>query len=195
MFLFALAVFAASPFGAALIFLAAVVLALKTAQLAKILLWLASLAPFLFGTTIAYPGYGSHLASGGTAGTSYTNVAQLKSVKFGGLKADFDDITNLDSPTISGAVFKEYIKTLVDGSDVTFDGVMNPADPTTQALLTNLETGGLNALYFWKVTLTDGSVLVFQGYVSDFKFGAEYSKAITFSGGIKIVGTITATWS
>jgi hypothetical protein len=29
-------------------------------------------------TTVAYSGYGSKLASGGTAGSSYTNVAQLK---------------------------------------------------------------------------------------------------------------------
>jgi len=192
MFPLALAVFAATPLGAVLIVLTAGTLALKGL---KILLWIFSLAPFVFGTTVAYPGYGSHLASGGTAGSSYTNVAQLKNVKFGGLKADFDDITNLDSPNISGAVFKEYMKTLVDGSDVTFDGVMNPTDPTTQALLANLETGGLAALYYWKLTTTDGSTFVFQGYVSDFKFGAEYNKAITFSGGIKVVGTITATWS
>ena len=37
-------------------------------------------------TTVAYPGYGSHLASGGTAGSTYTNVAQLKKVNFGGLQ-------------------------------------------------------------------------------------------------------------
>lgn len=144
----------------------------------------------IFGTTLAYPGYGSHLASGGTTGASYTNVAQLKKVNFSGLKAEFDDITNLDSPTI----FKEWMKTIVDGDTVTFDGVMNPADPTTQSLLSNIALAGANALYYWKITLTNGSTLVFQGYVQDFKFGAEYNKAITFSGGIKIVGNITATW-
>jgi predicted secreted protein len=144
----------------------------------------------LFGTTIAYPGYGSHLASGGTTGAAYTNVAQLKKINFSGLKADFDEITNLDSPTI----FKEYMKTVVDGDTVTFDGVMNPADPTTQALLTNIATAGSAALFFWRITLTNGSTLTFQGYVSDFKFGAEYNKAITFSGSIKIVGNITTAW-
>lgn len=144
----------------------------------------------LFGTTIAYPGYGSHLGSGGTTGGSYTNVAQLKKINFSGLKADFDEITNLDSPTI----FKEYMKTVVDGDTVTFDGVWNPADPTTQALLTNIGTAGLASLFFWRITLTNGSTLTFQGYVSDFKFGAEYNKAMTFSGSIKIVGNITTAW-
>lgn len=144
----------------------------------------------IFGTTIAYPGYGSHLANGGTTGASYTNVAQLKKVAFNGLKADFDEITNLDSPSI----FKEWMKTVVDGSDVSFDGVMNPADAQTQGLLTNLATAGSAALNYWKISLTNGSILVFQGYVQDFKFGAEYNKAITFSGTLKIVGNITATW-
>lgn len=144
----------------------------------------------LLGTTIAYPGYGSHLANGGTAGSVYTNIAQLKKVNFNGLKADFDEITNLDSPTI----FKEWMKTVVDGTEVSFDGVMNPADAQTQGLLTNLSTAGASALNYWKISLTNGSTLVFQGYVQDFKFGAEYNKAITFSGTLKIVGNVTATW-
>ncbi len=159
---------------------------------AKIKLLFIALATGLgvLGTTIAYPGYGSKLANGGTAGSVYTNVAQLKKFNFSGLKAEFDDITNLDSPSI----FKEWMKTVVDGDTVTMDGVMNPADPTTQGLLTNLATAGSASLNFWKITLTNGSVLVFQGYVQDFKFGAEYNKAITFSGTIKIVGNVTATW-
>ena len=144
----------------------------------------------IFGTTIAFPGYGSKLANGGTAGSVYTNVAQLKKFNFSGLKAEFDDITNLDSPDI----FKEWMKTVVDGDTVTMDGVMNPSDPQTQALLSNLALAGSAALNFWKITLTNGSILIFKGYVSDFKFGAEYNKAITFSGTIKIVGNVTPTW-
>ena len=171
----------------ALIALCAIALHAK-AILGWLLTLLASGA--LFGTTIAYPGYGSKLASGGTTGASYTNVAQLKKFNFSGLKAEFDDITNLDSPSI----FKEWMKTIVDGDTVSFDGVMNPADPTTQALLTNIATAGSAALFFWKITLTNGSTLIFTGYVQDFKFGAEYNKAITFSGAIKIVGNVTATW-
>jgi tail tube protein len=177
--------------------LALVIVSAVSAHVKAFLLWLAAAASFaLFGTTVAYPGFGSHLQSGGTAGTSFTNVAQLKNVKFSGLKADFDDITNLDSPTGGAglAVFKEYLKTMVDGDTVTFDGVHNPADPTTQALLANLQTAGQSALFFWQIVLTNGSTLKFQGYVSDYKENVEYNKAITFSGAIKIVGPITATW-
>lgn len=141
-------------------------------------------------TTTANPGYGSHLANGGLAGTSYTNLGQLKKFDFSGLKGDFDEITNLDSPTI----FKEWMKTLVDGQELTFEGVMNTADPTMQALLTNIATAGAAALNFWKITLTSGSTLIFQAYTAQFKFGAEYNKAITFSGALKIVGNVVAAW-
>jgi predicted secreted protein len=157
----------------------------------KWILAILALSAPLFGTTVAYPGYGSSLASGGTSGASYTAIAQLKKFNFGGLKADFDEITNLQSPTI----YKEWMKTTVDGADITFDGVLNPTDPTTQSLLTNIGTSGSSALFDWKITTTDGSIFTFQGYVGEFKFGAEYNKAITFSGSIKVVGAITATWS
>lgn len=187
--LFALAVVAVYPVGALLILGSALVFGAKALTFLK---WiLSALLPIFFGTTVAYPGYGSHLASGGTTGAAYTNLGQLKKFNFGGLKAEFDDITNLDSPTI----FKEWLKTVVDGSDVTFDGVLNPTDTVTQQLLTNISTAGSNALFFWKITTTDGSTFVFTAYVSDFKFGADYNKAITFSGSLKIVGNITATWS
>lgn len=171
----------------------AVIALLAIAVHAKtVLVWIAAAASYLlFGTTIAFPGYGSHLASGGTAGSTYTNIAQLKKVNFSGFKAEFDDITNLDSPTI----FKEWMKTVVDGDTVSFDGVMNPADPTTQSLLSNIATAGSAALFYWKITTTDGSTFVFTAYVQDFKFGVEYNKAITFSGTLKLVGNITATWS
>jgi hypothetical protein len=150
-----------------------------------------ALGPVLFGTTVAYPGYGSKLANGGTAGASYTNIGQLKKFAFGGLKADFDEVTNLDS----SSVFKEWMKTTIDGGDVTFDGVLNPTDATTQGLLTSLALAGSASENYWKITTTDGTTFIFQGYVSEFKTGAEYNKAITFSGAIKIVGAVTATWS
>jgi hypothetical protein len=145
-------------------------------------------------TTVASPGYGSHLASGGTAGSAYTNIGQLRKFNFSGLGANFDNITNLDSPAPGGAVFEEWMKTTVDGKECGFDGVLNTTDPTMQSLLTNLEAAGAAALYYWKITLTTGSTLVFQGYVAEYATGAEYNKALSFSGKIKIVGPVVATW-
>src|SRR5258708_3467195 len=116
----ALAIAVVHPFVAAAITISA----LLGFKLVKwILIALLSGLPFVFGTTVAAPGFGSKLASGGVAGAAYTNIAQLKNIKFSGIKAAFDKITNLDSPTGGGgnAVFEEYLKTMVDGDSVTFD--------------------------------------------------------------------------
>jgi hypothetical protein len=143
-------------------------------------------------TTTAYPGRGSTLANGGTAGSSYTTLAQLKKFAFSGLKAESDDITNLSSPTIN----KEWLKTIVDSDNVTFTGVLNPADPTYESLLANLYTAGQAATNYWQITLTDGSVLTFQGFVLDFKpADVEYNKALSFTGTLKITGQVTAVWT
>jgi predicted secreted protein len=196
----AMLVFALHPIGA-LILTVLLLAGLKASKIISgihIAKWfvaiVVSLGPLFFGTTVAYPGYGSHLATAGSGGTSagpFTNVGQLKKFAFNGLKADFDEITNLDSPSI----FKEWMKTTVDGSDITFDGVLNPVDTPTQQLLSNIATSGSTALWWWQITTTDGSTFKFQAYVAEFKFGAEYNKAITFSGSLKIVGNITTVWS
>ena len=52
--------------------------------------------------SISVPGFGTKLANGGTAGSSYTNVAQVTDTKLSLGKAKKDDITNFDSPTSSG---------------------------------------------------------------------------------------------
>lgn len=146
-------------------------------------------------TTTAIPGYGGVLQSGGTAGSSYTTVGQLKKFSFSGLKVEFEDITNLSSPAPGGAVFKEWLKTLVDGGSVQFDGVLNPADPTIQALQTNQASAPTNALFFWKIILSNGtSNILFQAYVEQFTFSDEYNKAVPFTGSLKIVGPITFNW-
>lgn len=146
-------------------------------------------------TTTAIPGYGAHLDNGGTAGSVYTRVAQLKKFDFSGLKVEFEDITNLDSPAPGGAVYKEWLKTLVDGGSVKLEGVLNPADPTIQNMQVNQAAAPAAALNFWKITLSNGtSTIVFQGYVEEFTMSNEYNKAVPFTTGIKIVGAVTFNW-
>lgn len=145
--------------------------------------------------TTAVTGYGGHLASGGLTGAAYTNVGQVKKFTFSGVKADFEDITNLDSPAPGGAVFKEWLKTLVDGGGIKGNGMLNPADPTVQALLTNMQASSPNALFYWKITTADGSTLIFQAFVEEFSFEDDYSKALPYNFSLKIAGPITPTWS
>ena len=139
--------------------------------------------------TTAVQGIGGQLLVSASSPVSYTPVAQLKKIVFAGLTVDFDDITNLDS-----GIFKEWMKTLVDAKEISFEGVLKPLDTSQQNLLTNIQTAGAAALEYWRVKLAEGSTLDFQGYVADYAPTVEYNKAVFFSGKIKITGGITATW-
>jgi hypothetical protein len=147
-------------------------------------------------TTVAVPGFGSKLANGLVAGTSYTNVAQLKNVKLSAGKIKTDDITNLDSPAIGGgAVYEEILKVMVAADTVTFDFVMNAADPTQEHLLSSLQGAPASTFEYWRLTTTDGSTFVFQGYEASFDIDVTFDKAITGKGSIRVSGPMTVTWS
>lgn len=147
-------------------------------------------------STIAFPGFGSKIANGGVSGSSYTNVAQCKNVKLSAGKIKTDDITNLDSPAIGGgAVYEEILKVLVQADTCTFDFVMNPADPTTEHLLASLQASPTSSFEFWRLTTTDGTTFVFQGYSATFDVDVTFDKAITGKGSVRISGPVTATWS
>jgi hypothetical protein len=139
-------------------------------------------------STVAYPGYGSKLE---ISGSPKVRVAQIRKFNFPGLKADFEEISNLDSPS----VFKEYMKLMIDGGDMPFDGVLDPGNASVASLWTSLQTAGSAALETFIVTLTDGSTLTFDAYVSQFSLGAEYNKVIAFTASLKIVGNVAAVWA
>lgn len=145
-------------------------------------------------STTAITGYGGYLSNGGASAASYTRVAQVRKYNFSAVKAEFEDTTTLDSANVAGAVYKEWLKILLDGGSCKFDGVLNPADPTTQGLMANLQTAGNTALNYWKITLSSGSTMTFQGYVEEFTIGNEYNKAVPFTSSIKISGPITVAW-
>jgi hypothetical protein len=147
-------------------------------------------------TTQALPGYGGKLYNGGGTGAAYTVIAQLRKFKFGGIKVEFEDITNLDSPAApGGALYKEWLKTMVDGGSVTFDGVLQPGDPSTQALIANQQASPANALEYWQIKLANSTTtFTFLAYVETFDLSNEYNKAVPLNGGLKIVGVVAVTW-
>jgi len=138
-------------------------------------------------TTVSYQGRGSKLQTSAD-GVTYTSVAQLRNIKFGGLKSTVDKVTNLDSPN----AFEEILPTIIDPGDCSYDGVLDPANPTVQSLLTLLQN---QTLTFFKVTFPGlANTITWKGYVVD-HVPAEvgYAKAITFSGKIMITGPVTIT--
>jgi hypothetical protein len=147
-------------------------------------------------SSIAVPGFGTKLANGGTAGSSYTNVAQVTDCKPSLGKAKKDDITNFDSPTSSGgAVNQELIKTMVEASSIGFGMVFSPTDPTQQAVAANLQAGTTTALNYWRLTSQDGTTFVFQGYIEADDFDFKFDKAVIAKASIQVSGPVTITWS
>jgi hypothetical protein len=146
--------------------------------------------------SIAVPGFGTKLANGGTTGSSYTNVAQVTDVKLPIGKMKKDDITNFDSPTVGGgAVYNEYIKTMVDAGSVSFGIVFSPTDPTQQAVATNLQGSPNTSLNYWRLTSQDGTTFVFEGYIESEDFDLKFDKAVLGKASIAVSGPITITWS
>lgn len=147
-------------------------------------------------SSIAVPGFGTKLANGGTAGSSYTNVAQVKNVKLPLGKMKEDDITNFDSPTVGGgAVYQEIIKTMVEADSVTFDIVFSPTDPTQQAVAANLQASPTTSLNYWRLTTQDGTTFVFQGFISGDELDLNYDKAVVGKASIRVSGPMIITWS
>jgi hypothetical protein len=147
--------------------------------------------------SIAVPGFGTKLANGGASGTSYTNVAQVTDVKLPIGKIKTDDITNFDSPTASGggAVYQEFIKTMVEAGDVSFGMVMSPTDPTQQHVAASLQASPTTSLEYWRLTSQDGTTYIFQGFISGDDFDFKFDKAVVGKASIKVSGPINVTWS
>lgn len=147
-------------------------------------------------SSIAVPGFGTKLANGGSSGSSYTNIAQVKNVKLPIGKMKEDDITNFDSPAVGGgAVYQEIIKTMVEADSVTFDIVFSPTDPTQQAVAANLQASPTTALNYWRLTTQDGTTFVFQGFIAGDELDLNYDKAVVGKASIRVSGPMTITWS
>lgn len=139
-------------------------------------------------STVAYQGRGSKLQVGAdTSPYDFVTIAQLRKFAFGGAKTTLADVTNLDSPT----AFMERIATVIDPGDVSFDGVLNPAD-TTYGSLNTLQSNRTKSQFL--ITLTDNTTYQFEGFVTEFvPASVDYSKEIVFSGKITITGAVTIT--
>ena len=138
-------------------------------------------------TTIFYPGYGSKLE---IMSSPPVRVAQIRKFNWPGMKADYEDITTLDSPTDC----KEYAKLLRDSGEMPFDGVFDPAHASMKTLWDKLKQSGNASITAFRVTLTDGSTMTFNAFVSLFSVGVEVSKVIPFTSTLKITGDVTTSW-
>ena len=123
--------------------------------------------------------------------TAAVPVKQLKTISFSGNGANYEDITNMDSP---GAVM-EFAPTTISPGTAAVQGVFNDADPgqvlmaaahAAQTLLT------FTLQFLPKTGQTVGFLRTFEGYVQEWNGpDAQFDKASTASGTLKISGVVT----
>ncbi len=122
----------------------------------------------------------------------YTELAEVKTISFSGMKADLADVTNMESSN-----FREWLPTLNDSGDLAFTGNLIPNDVTEAALI-----GFFNnqTLVSWEVVLpatpaypTSAGTFTFSAYVSGIDRSIPVDKEASISGKLKITGIISFT--
>ncbi len=118
------------------------------------------------------------------ASSNFIEIAELKMVDFTGSKSDLADVTNMDSGT-----FREWLPTLIDSGDISFNGNYIPSD-TTQNLLTSLFNNQTRSN--WRVVLPNSlGIISFLAFVVALDRAFPVDKEATISGKLKITGGIT----
>ena len=142
--------------------------------------------------SIGFSGKGGSLTIS-TDGTVFTKISQIKSIKPGGSKANFDDITNIDSPD----AFIERIPTTLDSGTLSFTCVSDPSDAGQTMLLAAFvaQTKLTVKLQYPKVgTQTTGLLKTFSAYVSNCPMpSVDATAASTFDAEMTITGPVTDT--
>jgi hypothetical protein len=100
-------------------------------------------------------------------------------------KAEKDDVTNQSSPNF----YKEWIPTLLDGGDVSFNCNYVPGSSTQGALLTAMQARTLEPF-----TLEDPasvSTLSWNAYVMDWDLKTPHNKKATLQVKLAVTGPVT----
>jgi hypothetical protein len=140
----------------------------------------------------AISSYNSQLYLGGpTSPPSYVLQARIGNIKFAGIAIDVVDVSNQTSQA------HRMLATLLKPGDLTFDLYWEPA-ATQDMTLFNLVLAAPPVLQQWKVVLaagTDGTALLFNGYLSKFPIDASIGKALIATGcAITIDNTISVVY-
>ena len=126
-------------------------------------------------------------------GTTFTPIAQITKLSSSGAKANFADITNLDSPD----AFIERIPTTLDSGTVSFTCVANPLDTGQTLLLASFNAQTkltVKVQYPALPTQTTGLLKTFSAYVSSAPMpGVSVTDASTIDAELTITGKVTDT--
>ena len=141
------------------------------------------------GASQAFSGYGLSVGFGGEPLASppvlFQDIAEIQQVAFSGSKVDLADVTNTQSPNRR----REYIATLIDSGELTFNANFIPSDGSQAALRSTMDAAeAVN----WLVTLPNSlGTLAFAGIITSLDRNLDFSKEAKLSGKVKITGPIT----
>lgn len=120
----------------------------------------------------------------GTASPAvWQTISEIKKMSFTGAKYDLADTTNVQSGT-----FREFLPTLADAGEISFEGNYIPGDATQDVL----NTAFVNAIKtnFQVLFPNNAGNIQFSGYVVGVERTIEVDKSLAISGRIKITGPI-----
>jgi predicted secreted protein len=136
-------------------------------------------------SSAAFAGRGTKLQFENVS-SQFVDLAEIRTVDFTGSKYDLADVTNMDSGT-----FREWLPTLADSGEVSFNGNYIPSDTSQQELTAMFNAATLSN---WKVVLPGNrGTITFLAYVSSLDRAFPVDKEATIAGKLKITGPITIT--
>jgi hypothetical protein len=135
----------------------------------------------------AVAGIGTQLKIGDGGGSEvFTTIGEVKDITGPAVTVDIVEVTNMDSPSF----FKEYIPTLKDGGEVTFD-VNYIGTSTTQAQLVT-DYGNRTRRNFQLVTThASPKTIAFAAYITNLSHSFPIADAVKRSVTLRITSAVT----
>jgi hypothetical protein len=102
-------------------------------------------------------------------------------------KAEKDDVTNQSSPNF----YKEWIPTLLDGGDVSFNANFVPGATEQGNLLSAMQARTLEPFTLTPPTPYAANVISFDAYVTDWDIKTPHNKKATLQVKLAVTGPVT----
>lgn len=119
----------------------------------------------------------------------YTTITEVKDIKGPAQALETDEITNQSSPN----QYKEFIATLLDGGEVTFQCVLVPGDATQGSVAGLLSWMQSRGLQDWKLVPPSpyaADYLTWSAYVTKWDTGEPVGKHATLDVTLRITGPV-----
>ena len=131
--------------------------------------------------------FGTLLKRGdGGSPENFTVIAEVGDIKPPAFSVDTEEVTHQQSP----GGFKEYVATLLDAGEVTFDLNFIPTDTSHQALLSDMQA---RVKRNYQVVFPEGTTWTFSAFVTAFESDAPTGGKLSASVTLKVTGQPTLT--